>query len=183
MGIVKQLLKAPVEAKLYNEYLNALDASYYPYDLYAKTVRSSLLENIGVSEETAKEKTTVIEFDKINDETIKDVLTEYTVFVSDIKGLDDDALRLIVDAFLKDERIMCVYGDEDEINSTGKIRMSPWFKPDWSPDTLLDHMYTGNVIAFRSEKLKGLKRFENIYDICLSVMLGCKKSEICHIQP
>ena len=39
MGIVKQILKAPVEAKLYNEYLNALDASYYPYDLYAKTVR------------------------------------------------------------------------------------------------------------------------------------------------
>ncbi len=182
MGIVKQLLKAPVEAKLYNEYLNALDASYYPYDLYAKTVRSSLLENIGVSEETAKEKTTVIEFDKINDETIKDVLTEYTVFVSDIKGLDDDALRLIVDAFLWDERIMCVYGDEDEINSTGKIRMSPWFKPDWSPDTLLDHMYTGNVIAFRSERLNKLKRAENIYDICLSVMLGCKNSEICHIQ-
>ncbi|MBP5415820.1 MAG: hypothetical protein ILN61_11375, partial [Lachnospiraceae bacterium] len=130
MGIIKQLLKAPVEAKLYNEYLNALDESYYPYDLYVKTVRSSLLENITVSKETAIEKTTVIEFDKISDESIKDVLTEYTVFVSDIKGLDEDALRLIVDAFLKDERIMCVYGDEDEINSTGKVRMFPWFKPD-----------------------------------------------------
>ena len=181
MGIIKQLLKAPVEAKLYNEYLNALDESYYPYDLYAKTVRSSLLENITISKETAIEKTTVIEFDKISDESIKDVLTEYTVFVSDIKGLDEDALRLIVDAFLKDERIMCVYGDEDEINSTGKIRMSPWFKPDWSPDTLLDHLYTGNVIAFRSDRLNKLKKFENIYDICLSVMLSCKRNEICHI--
>ncbi len=181
MGIVKQLLKAPAEAKLYNEYLNALDVGYYPYDLYAKTVRSSSLEKITVSQETAQEKTTVIEFDKISEETIKDVLTEYTVFVSDIKGLDDDALRLIADAFLKDERIICVYGDEDELNSNETVRMTPWFKPDWSPDTLLDHMYTGNVIAFKSDRLRKLKSFDNIYDICLKVMLNCKRSEIYHI--
>ena len=181
MGIVKQLLKAPAEAKLYNEYLNELDESYYPYDLYAKTVRSSSLEKITVSKEEAEEKTTVIEFENISDETIKDVLTEYTVFVSDKEGLDEDALRLIVDAFLNDGRIMCVYGDEDELNSTETIRMTPWFKPDWSPDTLLDHMYMGNVIAFKSDMLSKLKSFDGIYDICLSVMLSCHRSQIHHI--
>lgn len=181
MGIVKELFRAPVAVKLYNDYLCGLDDSFYPYDLYAKTVRSASLAKTTISDDDAREKTTVIEYDSISGMLLKDVLTEFVLFVSDKKGLDEDAFRLIGDAFGKDERIICVYADEDELNSNETIRMNPHFKPDWSPDTLLDHLYMGNVVAFRSSVLRDIKKCDNIYELCLKVCLGRKNYEICHI--
>lgn len=47
-----------------------------------------------------------------------------------------------------------VYGDEDEWKEEEQKRQNPWFKPDWSPDTLHSCLYTGNIIAIRVRLLK-----------------------------
>ncbi|MDE6742878.1 MAG: glycosyltransferase [Lachnospiraceae bacterium] len=47
-----------------------------------------------------------------------------------------------------------VYGDEDEWNKEDQKRQNPWFKPDWSPDTLHSCLYIGNMIAMRVSLLK-----------------------------
>lgn len=44
-----------------------------------------------------------------------------------------------------------IYGDEDRITLRGKRRFSPFFKPDWSPDLLLELRYTGQACAYRRE--------------------------------
>lgn len=57
-----------------------------------------------------------------------------------------------------------VYGDEDEWDEEEQKRQNPWFKPDWSPDTLRSCLYIGNMIAMRvsllqkaAERMKGEK--------------------------
>lgn len=47
-----------------------------------------------------------------------------------------------------------VYGDEDEWNGKDQKRQNPWFKPDWSPDTLHSCLYIGNMIAMRVSLLQ-----------------------------
>ncbi len=48
------------------------------------------------------------------------------------------------------EETLLLYGDEDE-NIFGKEYGNPWLKPDWSPDTFLDHDYLGSVLVARRD--------------------------------
>ncbi|MCD8130296.1 MAG: glycosyltransferase [Lachnospiraceae bacterium] len=43
---------------------------------------------------------------------------------------------------------MLLYGDED-VELSENVYGNPWLKPDWSPDTFLDHDYLGAVVAVR----------------------------------
>ena len=60
----------------------------------------------------------------------------------------------IVDAFVKHKQAELLYGDEDEVNHNENVRMNPWLKPDYSPDTLLSYFYFGKLVAIRKETLK-----------------------------
>ena len=51
-----------------------------------------------------------------------------------------------------------IYSDEDKINEEGE-RHSPFFKPDWSPDTFLSHMYTCHLGVYRAELIKKIGGF------------------------
>ena len=42
-----------------------------------------------------------------------------------------------------------VYFDEDDINVKKNKRKNPFFKPDWSPDTLMSFMYVGGTFAIK----------------------------------
>lgn len=63
--------------------------------------------------------------------------------------LDPNAPRLIADFFTAYPVTQVLYGDEDVLDETGEHRDSPYFKPDWSPDTWLSAFYLGSVIAVR----------------------------------
>ncbi|MBO5283713.1 MAG: glycosyltransferase [Lachnospiraceae bacterium] len=65
--------------------------------------------------------------------------------------LDPDAPRWIADYFAAHPEIQVLYGDEDVSEACGCHRCSPFFKPDWSPDTWLSCFYLGSVIAVRRE--------------------------------
>lgn len=55
----------------------------------------------------------------------------------------------------RDGRVWMLYGDEDVLSPEG-IRYTPWFKPDWSPDTFLSFFYFGSIFAVRTELLREL---------------------------
>ncbi|MBR3635061.1 MAG: glycosyltransferase family 2 protein [Lachnospiraceae bacterium] len=180
MGLVKEILRAPVVSKLYNEYMDKLDMSFFPYDQYAKTVRSAMLNGISVSDKEAESKVSILTYDSVNEESDLYVDTDYVIFTSDLNGLDNDAQCIVADIFDKNDQVSLIYANEDEYNSNEEILMNPWFKPSWSPDTLLDHMYFGNMIALRSDILKGIGNVSNIYELALKVTHDLKDRAIYH---
>src|SRR5205085_11539390 len=50
------------------------------------------------------------------------------------------ALYEVVQAFNRATDADLIYSDEDELDGAGG-RRAPWFKPDWSPDTLRSQPY------------------------------------------
>ena len=70
---------------------------------------------------------------------------------------DDDgelaeyAVSMIRAFFAEHPDINMVYGDEDQVSDG--VHVSPWLKPDWSPDMFLFTFYFGSVFAIRSTAL------------------------------
>lgn len=68
-----------------------------------------------------------------------------------------------------------IYSDEDKITSIGR-RYLPFFKPDWSPDTIMSFMYTCHLSVYRKdilEQIGGLRsEFDGAqdYDLILRTM-------------
>ncbi len=77
-----------------------------------------------------------------------------------------------------------IYRDEDKMTEKGK-RHSPFFKPDWSPDTILSHMYTCHLGVYRTTLVRGIGGFrvgfEGSQDYDLVLRLTEKTDKIYHI--
>ena len=112
----------------------------------------------------------------------------FVVFVNDSKRLAPNAPAVVGDFFLGHPDCVLAYGDEDEWNHDCTVRMNPWMKPDFSPDTLLQYFYFGNVIAVRANVLCDVKWagtddcLYNLYDMCLQLSLPVKRNKVGHIQ-
>lgn len=77
------------------------------------------------------------------------------VILTGAKGrLAEQAYYRLREYFETHPEAEAVYGDEDEWNGKDQKRQNPWFKPDWSPDTLHSCLYIGNMIAMRVPLLK-----------------------------
>ncbi|MCR4749161.1 MAG: glycosyltransferase family 2 protein [Lachnospiraceae bacterium] len=181
-GYLKELIKAPILRRLYTEYFYELENSFISYDDYYKMIKSALMESVSVSEDEANRLCSVRSYNDTKDLKVDEISSEYIIFVNDISGMDKDAKRIVVHHFLSDPSANIIYSDEDEFNSNETVLMNPWFKPDWSPDTLIDHMYFGNMVAFRTDLLKKAGQWENIYELTLKLALSTKKREIVHIR-
>ena len=78
-----------------------------------------------------------------------------------------------------------IYCDEDCALSENNMRLAPFFKPDASPDTLLDVFYFGDIFAVRRELAKTIPVMttgdvaERLYDFALKMVE--KTSKIAHI--
>ena len=77
-----------------------------------------------------------------------------------------------------------IYSDEDKIDEHGK-RHSPFFKPDWSPDTFLSQMYTCHLGVYRTEMVRSIGGFrvgfEGSQDYDLVLRLTERTQKIHHI--
>lgn len=87
--------------------------------------------------------------------------TEYeeadiVIFATDVTFLDEHAKMVVEDYFAHNPECILAYADEDEWNHSRTVRMNPWFKPDFSPDTLLEYCYYGNVIAIQKSACDAL---------------------------
>lgn len=109
---------------------------------------------------------------------------EYIAFLDDDDILTEDALYLVAEALNKDKTIDMIYTDEDKMDIHGK-RCEPFFKPDFSPDTLLSFNYITHFAVYRKklvDKIGGLDGSYNgaqDYDFVLRFTEIAKN--ICHI--
>lgn len=63
--------------------------------------------------------------------------------------LAPNALYEMVRLLNQNPKLDYIYSDEDKITEDGKKRKDPFFKPDWSPDTLMSLMYTSHFSLYR----------------------------------
>jgi GT2 family glycosyltransferase len=63
-----------------------------------------------------------------------------------------------------DSTIGMMYSDEDKIDAESGRRYDPFFKPDWSPETLLSKMYVGHFLALRRDLVNAAGRMRPEYD-------------------
>ena len=81
-----------------------------------------------------------------------------------------------------------VYSDEDKVSDEGDYYHNPFFKPDWSPDTMFSMMYTNHLAMYRREivcKVGGLRTEYNgsqDYDLTLRFMEHSDNKRVGHIQ-
>lgn len=104
--------------------------------------------------------------------------------------LDHDD-ELSIDAFYENVKLLnehpdadLIYSDEDKINEAGE-RHKPFFKPDWSPDTLLSHNYICHLSLYRASIFKAIggfrEGFEGSQDYDLVLRFTEKTDKIYHI--
>lgn len=95
-----------------------------------------------------------------------------------------DALFAVALAANREPGVDFAYSDEDKIDDDGH-RSEPYFKPDWSPDSLLARMYTGHLAVFRRalvNELGGFRAgFEGSQDYDLVLRLTERTDRIAHI--
>lgn len=110
------------------------------------------------------------------------------LFVNGKEYLAEQAVQVVSEYFAVHPECILVYGDEDEWNSNRSVRMNPWFKPDFSPDTLLSYFYYGNVVAVRADALRAVvwkasdDCLMNLYDMCLQLSFPVNRNTIGHVQ-
>ncbi|HEX3550166.1 MAG TPA: glycosyltransferase family 2 protein, partial [Candidatus Elarobacter sp.] len=83
---------------------------------------------------------------------------EYVALLDHDDVLAPDALFHVALAALRDPAAGVIYSDEDKIDELGR-RSEPYFKPDWSPDSLLARMYVGHLLALRRDLVLDLGGF------------------------
>lgn len=84
---------------------------------------------------------------------------EVVLFVGKDGAVSEIAETVVADYFGRNVDTDMAYGDEDVLGPDG-IRYTPWFKPDWSPDTFLSYFYFGNIFAVRMRALRKLTEVE-----------------------
>ncbi|WP_240414712.1 glycosyltransferase family 2 protein [Paenibacillus periandrae] len=70
-----------------------------------------------------------------------------------------------------------IYSDEDKISMEGE-RHSPYFKPDWSPDTFLSHMYVCHLGVYRTSLVRQIGGFRKGYEGSQDYDLALRITEI-----
>lgn len=70
-----------------------------------------------------------------------------------------------------------IYSDEDKIDKSGAYT-EPHYKPSWSPDTMMNTMFTCHVMCIRKSILHTVNGLRSIYDGCQDWDLVLRISEI-----
>jgi glycosyltransferase involved in cell wall biosynthesis len=108
----------------------------------------------------------------------------YVALLDHDDELTPDALYEVVSLINRQPDTDMIYSDEDKIDAQGR-RHSPFFKPDWSPDTFLSLMYTCHVGVYRTalvRQIGGFRMgFEGSQDYDLVLRLTEHTEEIRHI--
>lgn len=103
---------------------------------------------------------------------------EYVLFMYGTDSLQPTALCEIAKKIEECPEADVIYGDEDHLDEEGK-RCQPLFKPDWSPDTLMNTMYWGNFVVYKRALLQKIGVCEDPYDRALRT--AEMTDHICHI--
>lgn len=124
--------------------------------------------------------------EQLLEELLEKAKGSYIGFVPESVRLSENALQQVADRLNEEYYSDCqfVYGDEDVVKNG--VRTEPFFKPDYSPDTLRSFYYSGCFFV-KKELLKKLSysrrtpvRFDG-YLIALECTFHIKAEQVCHI--
>ena len=111
---------------------------------------------------------------------------EYIAFLDCDDTLAKFALNEVVELLNKNRDLDFIYSDEDKIDDEGLNRHMPHFKPDWSPDTLMSHMYTCHFGVYRTSIAREIggdrKGYEGAQDYDFTLRFTEKTDKIAHID-
>ena len=99
---------------------------------------------------------------------------EILLFAENPLHLEEGAADMAGRFFQTHSETALWYAQEDRMDQDGH-RSSPWFKPIWSPDTLLGFFYFGSFFAIRSVRAEKILLTgsdlakKNVYDLCLKI--------------
>jgi len=102
---------------------------------------------------------------------------EYIAFMDCDDTLAPFALYEVVKK-LNESEYDFIYSDEDKIDDDGTRRHDPFFKPDWSPDTLMSYMYTSHLGVYKTEIVRQLDGLRSEYDGCQDYDLTLRFTEL-----
>lgn len=88
---------------------------------------------------------------------------EYVAFLDHDDLLAPDALASVVKALRDDPKLDILYSDEDKIDGENN-RFYPYFKPDYSPETLLSNNYMTHFLTMRKSLFDELGALRSEYD-------------------
>lgn len=108
---------------------------------------------------------------------IKAARGEYIAFMDCDDTLAPFALYEVVRLLNKNPELDFIYSDEDKINDDGTERHTAFFKPDWSPDTLMSYMYTSHLGVYRTKIVRELGGLNSDYDGCQDYDLTLRFTE------
>lgn len=118
--------------------------------------------------------------------------TELCIVVSGCGMLAAGALEKAEAWFAERENCLFAYTDEDYYWKNLSNRMHPWYKPCWSPDTMLSFCYMGHMVIVRKslcqelleEKRGQMDSHADFYDLCLRLeeWASVKGYGISHIE-
>lgn len=109
---------------------------------------------------------------------------DFVAFLDHDDTLAPDALASVVKALREDPETDILYSDEDKIDADNN-RFYPYFKPDYSPETLLSNNYMTHFLTMRKslfDELGGLRpEFDGAQDHDLVLRAVEKTDKIAHI--
>lgn len=88
---------------------------------------------------------------------------EYVALMDNDDELSPLALIEVVRALNNNSELDLIYSDEDKINQDGK-RFAPHFKPEWSPDLILNQNYISHLGVYRTKIAKEIGGFRLGYE-------------------
>jgi glycosyltransferase involved in cell wall biosynthesis len=97
-------------------------------------------------------------------EALKHVAGKYIVFCDHDDTLSPYALNEMAARIVANPSIDILYSDEDKLSDDGKLRHSPFFKPDWSPHLFLNTNYTNHLSVIRGELVKAVGGLRSEFD-------------------
>jgi glycosyltransferase involved in cell wall biosynthesis/uncharacterized protein YoxC len=110
---------------------------------------------------------------------------EYVAFMDCDDTLAPFALYEVVKKLNEDKDLTFIYSDEDKVDDNGLNRQSPFFKPDWSPDTIMSYMYTSHLGVYKADIVKEIggcrSEFDGCQDYDLTLRFTEKTNKVGHI--
>ncbi len=88
---------------------------------------------------------------------------EYIVLMDNDDELAPNALYEVVNVINQNPSVTLIYSDEDKIDENGQ-RFDPHFKPQWSPDLLLNQNYISHLGVYRTDLSKKMGGFKKGYE-------------------
>lgn len=112
---------------------------------------------------------------------------DFIVFMDCDDTIEPDALFEFAKKLNENPELDFIYSDEDKLTEDSKIRHFPFFKPEWSPDTFMNMMYTNHLATYRASIVKavgGLRTAYNgsqDYDFTLRFMEQSDNKRVGHV--